>query len=141
MLNKIVLMGRLTRDPELRRTQGGVAVASFTLAVDRDYADKGSGQRAADFIDIEAWRGVADFAAKYFRKGQMAAVVGRLQIQDWTDREGNKRRSAKVVTEAIYFGEPRRTAPERETAESTYGTGGGVPGFEEMPNDDGEVPF
>ena len=108
MLNHIVIMGRLTRDPELRRTQSGTAVASFTLAVDRDFADKATGNRPTDFIDIVAWRGTAEFVSRYFTKGRMAVVEGRLQIRDWQDRDGNKRRSAEVVAENVYFGDSRR---------------------------------
>lgn len=96
MLNHIVLMGRLTRDPELRRTGSGVAVASFTLAVDRDYAAQGA-EKETDFVDIVAWRNTAEFVSKYFAKGRMAVVTGRLQIRNWQDKEGNKRRSAEVV--------------------------------------------
>ena len=108
MLNHIVLMGRLTRDPELRRTGSGISVASFTLAVDRDFASKDareSGERETDFIDIVAWRSTADFVSRYFTKGRMAVVTGRLQIRNWTDKEGNKRRSAEVVADNVYFGD------------------------------------
>lgn len=102
MLNNVQLMGRLVADPELRRTGNGTAVASFALAVERDYPGQ-SGERETDFIDIIAWRGTAEFVSKYFKKGQMAAVSGRLQIRGWTDAQGNKRRSAEVVAEGIYF--------------------------------------
>lgn len=102
MLNTIMLMGRLTADPELRRTGNGTAVAGFTLAVERDYPGP-DGNRETDFIDIVAWRGTAEFVSKYFSKGQMAAVSGRLQIRGWTDAQGNKRRSAEVVAESVYF--------------------------------------
>ena len=98
MLNHIVLMGRLTRDPELRRTGSGIAVASFTLAVDRDFASQG-GEKETDFVDIVAWRSTAEFVSKYFTKGRMAVVSGRLQIRNWQDKEGNKRRSAEVVAD------------------------------------------
>ena len=108
MLNHIVLMGRLTRDPELRHTGSGVAVASFTLAVDHDYQSKDSGERGVDFIDIVAWRNTAEFVSKYFAKGRMAVVTGRLQIRNWTDKEGNKRRSAEVVADNVYFGDSRK---------------------------------
>ena len=108
MLNHIVLMGRLTRDPELRRTGSGIAVASFTLAVDRDYAPKDGGARETDFIDIVAWRSTAEFVSKYFSKGRMAVVSGRLQIRPWEDKDGNKRRSAEVVADNVYFGESKR---------------------------------
>ena len=104
MLNHIVLMGRLVRDVELRTTTSGAAVASFTLACDRDYKAEG-GERETDFVDIVAWRGTADFVSKYFHKGQMAVVSGRLQIRNWTDKEGNKRRSAEIVAENVYFGD------------------------------------
>ncbi len=107
MLNKIFLMGRLTRDPELRHTQSGVAVASFSLAVDRDFKDKATGEKVTDFIDVVAWRQTGEFAAKYFAKGRMAVVEGRLQLRDWTDKEGNKHRSAEVIADSIYFGDSR----------------------------------
>lgn len=108
MLNHITLMGRLTREVELRYTQSGTAVASFTLAIDRDIANKDSGEQATDFIDIVAWRQTGEFAAKYFTKGSMAVVSGRLQIREWQDKEGNKRRSAEVVADNVYFGESKR---------------------------------
>ena len=107
MLNHIVLMGRLTRDPELRRTSSGIAVASFTLAVDRDFTAQGA-ERETDFVDIVAWRNTAEFVSKYFTKGRMAVVSGRLQIRNWTDKEGNKRRSAEVVADNVYFGDSKR---------------------------------
>ena len=108
MLNRIVLMGRLTRDPELRHTQSGTAVASFTLACDRDFKDKNSNERTTDFIDIVAWRNNAEFAAQYLAKGRMAVVEGRLQFRDWTDKDGGKRRNAEVLAEHIYFADSRR---------------------------------
>lgn len=107
MLNHIVIMGRLTRDPELRRTASGIAVASFSLAVDRDYKPE-NGERETDFIDIVAWRSTAEFVQKYFAKGRMAVVSGRLQIRPWTDKDGNKRRSAEVVADNVYFGDSKR---------------------------------
>lgn len=109
MLNHITIMGRLARDPELRRTNTGKAVASFRLAVDRDYAEKGA-ERETDFIDCVAWRGTAEFVDKYFGRGQMAVVSGRLQISDWEDQDGNKRRKAEVVADNVYFGEQKRDA-------------------------------
>ena len=111
MLNHIVLMGRLTRDPELRRTGSGVAVASFTLAVDRDYAVQGA-EKETDFVDIVAWRNTAEFVSKYFAKGRMAVVSGRLQIRNWQDKEGNKRRSAEVVADNVYFGDSKRDSAD-----------------------------
>ena len=137
MLNKIILMGRLTRDPELRHTKSGTAVASFSIAVDRDYKTQ-NGEKETDFIDIVAWRGTGEFVSKYFTKGCMAVVEGRLQIRDWTDRDGNKRRTAEVVADNVYFGDSRRvsgsdtlTAPEP----------GGNQEFEEIGEEDGELPF
>lgn len=137
MLNHIVLMGRLTRDPELRHTTTGTAVASFSLAVDRDFG-KGE-EKQTDFIDIVAWRGTAEFAARYFGKGRMAVVSGRLQLRDWTDRDGNKRRSAEVVADNIYFADSKRdgTAPVNVD-------GPDVPSqadFAELTDDDGDLPF
>ncbi len=108
MLNKIILMGRLTRDPELRQTQTGTPVASFSLAVDRDFKDKTTGDRTTDFIDVVAWRQTGEFVSRYFTKGRMAVVEGRLQIRDWTDKDGNKRRSAEVVADNVYFGDSKR---------------------------------
>lgn len=108
MLNHIVIMGRLARDPELRRTQSGVPVASFRLAVDRDFKDKNTGERATDWIDVVAWRATGEFVSRYFTKGRMAVVEGRLQMRDWTDKEGNKRTSAEVVADNVYFGDSKR---------------------------------
>ena len=108
MLNKIFIMGRLTRDPELRRTQTGTPVASFSLAVDRDFKDRNTGEHTTDFIDCVAWRQTGEFVSRYFTKGRMAIVEGRLQIRDWTDKEGNKRRSAEVVADQVYFGDSKR---------------------------------
>ena len=107
MLNRIILMGRLTRDPELRRTSSGTAVTSFSLAVDRDFKSQ-SGEKETDFIDIVAWRNTAEFVSKYFTKGRMAVVEGRLQLRDWTDKDGNKRRTAEVLAEHVYFGDSKR---------------------------------
>lgn len=106
-LNHIVIMGRLTRDPELRRTQTGTAVASFTLAVDRDFKSKDSGEKQTDFIDCVAWRSTGEFVSKYFTKGRQAVVEGRLQLRDWTDKDGNKRRSAEVVADSVYFADSK----------------------------------
>ena len=108
MLNHIVIMGRLTRDPELRRTGSGIAVASFTLAVDRDFGKTENGERETDFIDCVAWRQTGEFVSKYFTKGRMAVVSGRLQIRSWNDKDGNKRRTAEVVADNVYFGDSKR---------------------------------
>ena len=127
MLNSVIIMGRLTRDPELRRTQSGTAVTSFTMAVDRDFKSQ-SGEKETDFIDVVAWRNTAEFVSKYFSKGRMAVVEGRLQLRDWTDKDGNKRRTAEVVADNIYFGESKK----RDTSPDVQ--------LEEIP-DDGELPF
>ena len=133
MLNKIILMGRLTRDPELRRTQSGTAVASFTLAVDRDYKPQ-DGERETDFIDIVAWRGPAEFVSKYFTRGRRAVVEGRLQVRGWTDKDGNKRRSTEVLADSVYFGDSKRSESD------THADAGG--GFHELPDEEkGEIPF
>ena len=158
MLNHITIMGRLTRDPELRYTQSQTPVASFSLAVDRDFGSRDGGEKQTDFIDCVAWRQTAEFISKYFQKGSMAVVSGRLQIRDWTDREGGKRRSAEVVVDNIYFGESRR----RDSGDSgSYGgnygssnSGGesrsynagnssahSASPFAELDDGDGELPF
>lgn len=147
MLNHITIMGRLTRDPELRRTGSGIAVASFTLAVDRDYKPDG-GERECDFIDCVAWRQSGEFVSKYFSKGRMAVVDGRLQIRSWTDKDGNKRRSAEVVADNVYFGDSKKEQTTGDTAYgSSYGnySGYAVPGpgsdFAEVDGDDAQLPF
>ena len=127
MLNHIVIMGRLTAAPELRYTQQNTPVASFTLAVDRDFQSGGS-EKQTDFIPCVAWRGTAEFVSKYFTKGSMAVVSGRLQLRDWTDKDGNKRRTAEVVADCIYCGESKK----RDASPDVQ--------FEEIP-DDGELPF
>ncbi len=148
MLNRIILMGRLTRDPELRHTQSGTPVASFSLAVDRDFKSRDGGERATDFIDIVAWRNTAEFVSKYFAKGRMAVVEGRLQIRDWTDRDGGKRRSAEVVADNVYFGDSRRDgdsggsfARPAAPAPVDYGMPSGGDQFAELADDDGDLPF
>lgn len=148
-MNQIVLMGRLTRDPELRHTQSGTAVASFTLAVDRGFSSRDGGERQTDFIDIVAWRNTAEFVSKYFVKGQMAAVTGRLQIRDWTDRDGNKRRTAEVVADNVYFTESKKsreaggfsTAPARNDYDSGFSAPVTSSDFAELDEDDGDLPF
>lgn len=134
MLNHIVLMGRLTRDPELRRTGSGTAVASFALAVDRDFSGKDSNEKETDFIEIVAWRNTAEFVSKYFTKGRMAVVSGRLQIRGWTDKEGNKRRTAEVVAESVYFGDSKKEASGDNSASNSSGYGGGYGGYP-VPNE------
>lgn len=131
MLNKCFLLGRMTKDPEIRRTNGGTAVTSFTLAVDRDF--KSNGEKETDFIDVVAWRNTAEFVSKYFSKGRMAIVEGRLQIRDWTDKNGNKRRTAEVVADNVYFGDSKKEnkqEPEYKQAD-----------LAEISEEDGELPF
>ena len=119
MLNRIIVMGRLTRDPELRYTQSQIPVCSFSVACDRDYGQ--DGEHETDFIDVVAWRSTAEFVSKYFAKGRMAVVDGRLQLRDWTDRDGNKRRSAEVVADSVYFGDSK--PKEENAAQSGHGNG------------------
>ena len=145
MLNHIIIMGRLTRDPEIRHTQTGTAVASFALAVDRDFKDKATGEKATDFIDVVAWRNTAEFVSRYFSKGRVALVEGRLQMRDWTDKEGNKRRSAEVVADNVYFGDSKRDGDT--SSQGGYSSGGyqapEQPSneFQELQDEDGELPF
>ena len=139
MLNHIVLMGRLVRDPELRRTQSGTAVTSFTLAVERDYSADSSNKQT-DFIDIVAWKNTAEFVSRYFTKGRMAVVNGRLQIRDWTDRDGDKRRTAEVIAESVYFGDSKRDQTESDNT-AAYTSPVTASEFEELDDDDGDLPF
>ena len=158
MLNHITIMGRLVRDPELRRTGSGVAVASFSVAVDRDFGSRDGGERETDFIDIVAWRNTAEFVSKYFAKGRMAVVSGRLQIRNWNDKDGNKRRSAEVVADNVYFGDSKRdgaggfdqsySQPASFNQQPAYGYDQSpVPGpapasdFAMLEDDDSELPF
>lgn len=139
MLNKIILMGRLTRNPELRNTASGTSVASFTLAVDRDFKSQG-GEKETDFIDIVAWRNTADFVSKYFSKGRMAVVEGRLQIRSWTDKDGNKRKNAEVIADNVYFGDSKKSdsdgfASYDSQPEVTSNS------FAEIDDSDGDLPF
>ena len=158
MLNHIVIMGRLTRDPELRRTGSGIAVASFSLAVDRDFSPKDGGERETDFIDCVAWRQTGEFVSKYFTKGRMAVVSGRLQIRSWTDKEGNKRRTAEVVADNVYFGDSKRDDQGGSSySGNSYGNYGSAPAapayggysapsapasdFAMLDDDDAQLPF
>ena len=165
MLNRIVIMGRLVRDPELRTTQSGISVTSFTLAVDRDFKNRDSGEKSTDFIDVVAWRQTAEFVCKYFAKGRMAVAEGRLQIRDWKDRDGNNRRSAEVVADNVYFGDSKRDSggdsyggPPPYGAPASYSNNGGggnqqqsgyggyaargeSSGFSEIDDQDGDLPF
>ena len=163
MLNRIVIMGRLGHEPEVRYTQSGKPVASFSLAVDRDFKDKSTGERSTDWIDVVAWRATAEFVSRFFTKGRMAVVEGRLQMRDWTDKDGNKRVAAEVVADNVYFGDSKRdgdapsyggsygSAPGYGApADSGYGAppqgGYGTPSvgaseFAEIDDVDGELPF
>ena len=145
MLNHITIMGRLTRDPELRRTGSGIAVASFTLAVDRDYSGKDGGEKETDFIDCVAWRQTGEFVSKYFTKGRMAVVSGRLQIRTWTDKDGGKRRNAEIVADNVYFGDAKKDDSAGTSGATGYPATGRSPApaqdFEELDDDDEQLPF
>ena len=144
MLNRIIIMGRLTRDPELRHTQSGTAVASFSLAVDRDFKSQ-NGEKETDFIDVVAWRNSAEFVSRYFTKGRMAVVEGRLQSRKYTDRDGNRRTAAEVVADNVYFGDSKRDGEGGGSYGGSYGGGYSAPAggdqFAELTEDDGELPF
>ena len=171
MLNHIVIMGRLARDPELRHTQSGTPVATFRLAVDRDYKDKTTGERGTDWIDVVAWRSTGEFVSRYLSKGRLTVVEGRLQMREWTDKEGNRRTTAEVVADNVYFGDSRReggdtggygdrgysggsygaggyggqpgrsAAPAAPAASADYGIPSGADQFSELADDDGDLPF
>lgn len=146
MLNHIVIMGRLARDPELRRTQTGTPVASFRLAVERDFKDKASGERITDLIDVTAWSYTAEFVSRYFTKGRMAVVSGRLQMRDWTDKNGIKRTSAEIVADSVYWGDSRREGDGQSAAAPApaYQTPAYQPqqDFIKLPDDgSGNLPF
>lgn len=143
MLNHIVLLGRIARDIELRHTQDGTAVTSFTLAVDRDVKGR-DGHRETDWIDVVAWRGMAEFVSRYLGKGRMVVVEGRLQMRDWMDKAGNKRRSAEVIADSVYFADSKRTESANRTEDNMYmppeverPAGDEPPGY----SDDSELPF
>lgn len=145
MLNNIIIMGRLTRDPELRRTGSGTAVASFTLAVERDYAGKDNNEKVTDFIDCVAWRGTGEFVGKHFTKGRMACVSGRLEMRDWTDKEGNKRRNAEINVANIYFADSKPAAQNASNSPTAapaaaYATAP-ASNFAMIDDDDAELPF
>lgn len=154
MLNRVTVIGRLARDPELRHTQGGTAVVSFSIAVDRDFKDKNTGERTTDWINVVAWRATAEFVSRYFTKGRMVVVDGRLQTRDWTDKDGNKRTAVEVVAESVYFGGSKRDNGD-SSGGSNYSAGGyPAAGYSDAPqpqpvdaefavlsDDDGELPF
>ena len=148
MLNHITIMGRLTRDPELRRTGSGIAVASFTVAVDRDFSPKDGGEKETDFIDCVAWRQTGEFVSKYFTKGRMAVVSGRLQIRSWTDKDGNKRRTAEIVADNVYFGDSKRDGDGGSAYSAPANFGGynapsqsSASDFAMLDDDDAQLPF
>ena len=148
MLNHITIMGRLTRDPELRRTGSGIAVASFTVAVDRDFGGRDGGERETDFIDCVAWRNTGEFVSKYFTKGSIAVVSGRLQIRSWTDKDGNKRRTAEVVADNVYFGESKRASEGNAYGGNSYSApaysapaSAPASDFAMLDDDDAQLPF
>ena len=158
MLNHIVIMGRLTRDPELRTTQSGVSVTSFTVAVDRDFGGRDGGERQTDFIDCVAWRQTGEFVSKYFHKGSMIVVSGRLQSRKWQDRDGNNRTSWEINADNVYFGESRRDSDSNrsDSYSNNYSSNSGSYGgydsgrtgapaasntFVELDDGDGELPF
>ena len=160
MLNKIFLQGRLVADPELRHTQNGIAVASFRLAVDRDFKDRETGERKADFINIVAWRQTAEFVSRFLTKGRLAIVEGKLQTRDYTVRDGNRRYATEVVADNVYFGDSKRDGEGGGSYSGSYGGGysapapsapvpppaytapmGGGHQFAELDDDDGELPF
>jgi single-strand DNA-binding protein len=142
MLNHITIMGRLTRDPELRRTGSGTAVASFTLAVDRDFADKQSGEKETDFIDCVAWRNTAEFVSKYFSKGRMAVVSGRLQVRKWKNKDGENRYSTEVLADQVYFGDSKNSATDNNVGHTTAPAyPAPASDFAVMDDDDAQLPF
>ena len=141
MLNKIIIMGRLTIDPELRRTGSGTAVTSFSLACDRDFKSQ-SGDKETDFIEVVAWKNTAEFVSKYFSKGRMALVDGRLQIRDWTDKAGNKRTTAEVVADNVYFADSKRSESNDNQKENFNALSGRLSDdFVPISEEDGEIPF
>ena len=141
MLNKIIIMGRLTIDPELRRTGSGTAVTSFSMACDRDFKSQ-SGDKETDFIEVVAWKNTAEFVSKYFSKGRMAVVEGRLQIRDWTDKDGGKRRSAEVVADNVYFADSKRSESNDNQKENFNALSGRLSDdFVPISDEDGEIPF
>lgn len=141
MLNKVVIMGRFTKAPELRRTGSGTAVTSFSLACDRDFKSQ-SGDKETDFIEVVAWKNTAEFVSKYFSKGRMAVVDGRLQIRDWTDKAGNKRTTAEVVADNVYFADSKRSEPNENQKENFNALSGRLSDdFVPISEEDGEIPF
>ena len=145
MLNQIIIQGRMSRDPELRRTGSGLAVTSFNVAVERDFPNKDTGEKEVDFIDCVAWRQTGEFISKYFTKGMMIVVSGRLQIRPWTDKDGNKRKTAEIVVDNAYFGEGKKKKEEAPSTAFTPWMYGGVKpatsDFALLDDDDAQLPF
>ena len=145
MLNRVNLMGRLVRDPELRQTTGGTPVATFTLAVEQDFKDKSTGERSADFIDIVAWQQTGEFVSRYLSKGRMCVVDGRLQARTWKDKSGNSRKTIEVVADHVYFADSRRDSDASGAGAPAYTPytppQTGADDFSEINDDDGELPF
>lgn len=139
MLNHITLMGRIVRDPELKTLDSGVSVASFTIACERDF---GGDEKKVDFVDCKAWRKTGEFISKYFNKGRMIVVDGRLELRDWTDKDGNKRRNAEINVASTYFGDSKKDGSEGQQGATSYQTPVGAGGdFEEITGDDSTLPF
>ena len=136
MLNKVFLQGRLVADPELRHTQQGTSVASYRLAVDRGYKSKDPNAQNTDFVNIVSWRNTAEFVSRYFTKGRMMLVEGRLQMRDYTDRDGNKRVAAEIVTDSVHFADSRKDGSNNEDGSLQESAG-----FDELADDDGDLPF
>ena len=141
MLNHVTIMGRFTRDPELRHTQSGTAVTSFTLAVDRDFKDKNSGETATDWISCTAWKGTAEFVTRYFQKGRMAIVEGRLQSRKYTDKDGNNRTAYEVVASSVYFGDSKKESDPLDKLADDAAPVAPAGEFAELTEDDGKLPF
>ena len=135
MLNKVILQGRLIADPEMRHTPNGVSVSTFRLAVDRDFKDKNTGERQADFINVVAWRTTGEFVSKFFSKGRMAIVVGSLQSRNYEDKDGNKRYTLEVIADNVYFGDSKKDQGAEKEPEYRE------PQFAEIRDDDGDLPF
>lgn len=143
MLNNVTIMGRICKDIELRRTGNGTAVASFSIACDRDFANKETGEKETDFIDVVCWKNTAEFVSKYFSKGRMAVVSGRLQIRSWTDKDGNKRRTAEVVADNVYFGDSKKESDSGETGYTGFVKNTEAPAqdFATLDDEDPQLPF
>lgn len=137
MLNRVCIMGRITRDLELRRTQDGTAVTSFTVAVDDDFKNKATGKKKTYFLDVVAWRQTAEFACQYLSKGRMVVVEGKLTVRDWKDKDGNNRRNAEIIADNIYFGDSKRA----DATEPQYAAESAAGGFAEISEDESELPF